>query len=467
MTAVIEAPYLASTSIISGTVIVGGGTTKAILDAGNNYGYDLIGNMVSDVQGGVSNITWTVYGKIKKITKTDGSTLEYKYDADGNRGCKVYTHGTQVDKTWYVRDASGNVLAIYGNKDGDGNVYWKEQQLYGSSLLGSWYPELNVSAGAVVAAGLWGSTNKKQYELSNHLGNVLATVTDELKADNTALVMSANDYYPFGMIQPDRSYSSGGYRYGFNGKENDNEVKGEGMNLAYENRIYDPRLGKWLSVDPLQSKYPGFSPYNFSLNSPLYFKDIDGRDVGVTITGNTITFSNTFYIQGLDPIESVILQQNYDRLFKGKLGGTYTDEHGKTYEVKFELSFKTATAADVNRISNSAAPIAESLVRVNPDKKKSYSSGSIGGNTIDMSISVAKDIRFYFHEGSHNLGMVDRYDNIALVDDNGQRASLLEDFKWLQGQSVTMPGFEGDPLGGNYKLDENGKLVSDLAVKYS
>jgi hypothetical protein len=30
-----------------------------------------------------------------------------------------------------------------------------------------------------------------------------------------------------------------------------------------------------------------------------------------------------------------------------------------------------------------------------------------------------------------------------------------------------MPGFEGDPLGGKYKLDENGKLVSDLAVKYS
>jgi hypothetical protein len=85
--------------------------------------------------------------------------------------------------------------------------------LYGSSRLGSWYPELIVSAGANDASGtaeLWGTTNKKQYELSNHLGNVLATVTDELKSDNTALVMSANDYYPFGTIQPDRSIAWNG-----------------------------------------------------------------------------------------------------------------------------------------------------------------------------------------------------------------------------------------------------------------
>ncbi|WPV68095.1 hypothetical protein [Chitinophaga sp. LS1] len=125
------------------------------------------------------------------------------YDADGNRVSKVYTHGTQVDKMWYVRDVSGNVLAVYENKDGDGNVYWKEQQLYGTSRLGSWYPDLSINAGASGTATLWSATNKKQYELSNHLGNIVATVSDELKSDNTALVLSANNYYPFGMIQPD------------------------------------------------------------------------------------------------------------------------------------------------------------------------------------------------------------------------------------------------------------------------
>jgi hypothetical protein len=87
--------------------------------AANNYLYDNIGNLIKDVEGGVSNIQWTVYGKIKSITKSDGSSLEYRYDAVGNRAYKAYTHSGVTDKTWYVRDAQGNILAIYGN-----NGWW-------------------------------------------------------------------------------------------------------------------------------------------------------------------------------------------------------------------------------------------------------------------------------------------------------------------------------------------------------
>jgi hypothetical protein len=39
--------------------------------------------------------------------------------------------------------------------------------------------------------------------------------------------------------------SSGSYRYGFNGKENDNEVKGAGNQQDYGMRIYDPRWGSF------------------------------------------------------------------------------------------------------------------------------------------------------------------------------------------------------------------------------
>ncbi len=78
---------------------------------------------------------------------------------------------------------------------------------------------------------------------------------------------------------PGRSYSSTAYKYGFNGKEKDDEVKGVGNSLDFGARIYDNRLGRWLSVDPLQQKYVGFSPYNFAINSPLQYKDYDGRDL--------------------------------------------------------------------------------------------------------------------------------------------------------------------------------------------
>ncbi len=78
---------------------------------------------------------------------------------------------------------------------------------------------------------------------------------------------------------PGRKYDAGNkYRYGFNGKENDNEIKGEGNQQDYGLRIYDPKLGKFLSVDPLIHSYPFYSPYHFAGNSPIKFIDLDGGE---------------------------------------------------------------------------------------------------------------------------------------------------------------------------------------------
>jgi RHS repeat-associated protein len=70
----------------------------------------------------------------------------------------------------------------------------------------------------------------------------------------------------------------GAYRYGFNGKENDNEVKGNGNQQDYGMRIYDPRLGRFLSVDPLAPEYPWYTPYQFAGNKPIWAIDLDGLE---------------------------------------------------------------------------------------------------------------------------------------------------------------------------------------------
>jgi RHS repeat-associated protein len=94
------------------------------------------------------------------------------------------------------------------------------------------------------------------------------------------LAFKALDYYPFGMLQPSRQFSAGtGYRYGFNGKENDNEVKGEGNQQDYGMRIYDPRLGRFLSVDPLVRTYPELTSYQFASNTPVRAVDLDGGEM--------------------------------------------------------------------------------------------------------------------------------------------------------------------------------------------
>jgi len=68
------------------------------------------------------------------------------------------------------------------------------------------------------------------------------------------------------------------YRYGFNGKENDSEVKGEGNQQDYGMRIFDSRLGRFLSVDPLTKEYPWYTPYSFAGNKPIEAIDLDGAE---------------------------------------------------------------------------------------------------------------------------------------------------------------------------------------------
>ncbi|MBI3133518.1 MAG: hypothetical protein HYZ14_02475 [Bacteroidetes bacterium] len=94
----------------------------------------------------------------------------------------------------------------------------------------------------------------------------------------TADVQSYSDYFPFGMMLPGRNGSASDYRYGLNGMEKDSEIKGEGNSYTTDFRLYDPRIGKWLSLDPAEKKYPGFSPYNAFLDNPMYYSDPRGDD---------------------------------------------------------------------------------------------------------------------------------------------------------------------------------------------
>ncbi len=89
---------------------------------------------------------------------------------------------------------------------------------------------------------------------------------------------SAIDYYPFGMEMPKRTISATAYRFGYNGQMKDNEYTGQdGAHLNYEFREYDSRIGRWLSVDPLDYKGPIWSPYSMSKNNPILLVDKDGK----------------------------------------------------------------------------------------------------------------------------------------------------------------------------------------------
>jgi RHS repeat-associated protein len=74
------------------------------------------------------------------------------------------------------------------------------------------------------------------------------------------------------------SVDSDAYRYGFQGQERDDEVKGEGNSYNYKYRMHDPRLGRFFAVDPLSRQYPHNSPYAFSENSTIAFIELEGLE---------------------------------------------------------------------------------------------------------------------------------------------------------------------------------------------
>ena len=74
---------------------------------------------------------------------------------------------------------------------------------------------------------------------------------------------------------PGRSFAAGsGYRYGFNGMERDLNIGIE--SYTTEHRIFDSRIGRWLSVDPLEEDGPEYSPYCNSFNNPIILSDPNG-----------------------------------------------------------------------------------------------------------------------------------------------------------------------------------------------
>lgn len=89
------------------------------------------------------------------------------------------------------------------------------------------------------------------------------------------------------------------YRYAFNGKEQDPEgMGGGGSTYDYGFRIYNPNLGRFLSVDPLANEYPWYTPYQFAGNNPIVFIDRDGLEPSLspkrTFVLNKVTYELTF-----------------------------------------------------------------------------------------------------------------------------------------------------------------------------
>lgn len=208
-----------------------------------NYEYNNIGQLVRNNAEGI-NYTYNASGLVTEVN-TRYVSVQFYYNDRNQRVRKVVSRNGQPPVTTvYVRDAAGTPMAIYRN----GTLV--EHTVYGASRLGVYKRQSN-------------ATHKTSYELTDHLGNVRAVVS---RANTSAI--TGTDYYPFGMPMPLRN-SLSDYRYAYQGQEKDPETGKE----AFELRLWDARIGRWLTTDP----YSQFSsPYLGMGNNPVRFIDPDG-----------------------------------------------------------------------------------------------------------------------------------------------------------------------------------------------
>ncbi len=240
-----------------------------------NYTYDKIGNLIGDKQEQIAEIKWTASGKVAEIIREEGSEksdLIFKYDAFGNRVSKTEIPKNPVDAntitTYYVHDAQGNVMATYTEKkyadeEKPTELLLSEQMLYGSSRLGVRKAQ----------------SDEKYYELTNHLGNVMAVVSDKRLPDNQSDIVALYDYFPYGASLPSRTFEKESYPFGYNTQLKIDEIAGKGKHYTAPFWEYNPQVVQRWNIDPQWQQRQGQSPYVINNDNPIIYTDPNG-DLG-------------------------------------------------------------------------------------------------------------------------------------------------------------------------------------------
>ncbi|MFN5983146.1 MAG: RHS repeat-associated core domain-containing protein [Fluviicola sp.] len=202
------------------------------------------------------------------------------------------------------------------------------------------------------------------YELTNHLGNVLSVISDKViphpsgasvayyKAD----IMQAMDYSPFGVTLKGRNLKKTGladlYRYGITGMEKDDEMKGDGNSYDFGARMLDPRLGRWLTIDPLASKYPYLSTYSFVNNSPLLYIDPNGKEIIINYKDEQGNIKSVVYTPGVKPlVDNKFVQQVHESI-DAKMNTSGSSEINS-----ISISNKMVVFQEIETFDNSTLPI--------------------------------------------------------------------------------------------------------------
>ncbi len=231
----------------------------------NDYQYDANGSMIVDQNKGISSITYNRFNlpTTVSISNTQGTgNISYIYDATGAKLKKTAPSGGSLIETEYAGNyiyKNGN-LEFFNHPEG---IVEKEADGY-----------------------------KYVYQFKDHLGNVRLSYKDANKDGSITQdeIVQEKNYYPFGLEHR-------GYNNILRGAENKHfTYVGKELNesldynmLEMDWRHYDPTTARFVTIDAMAESFEDYTPYHYSNNSPIMYKDPTGlfTDVVNEETGET------------------------------------------------------------------------------------------------------------------------------------------------------------------------------------
>jgi RHS repeat-associated protein len=238
-----------------------------------------------------------------------------------------------------------------------------------------------------------------------------------------------------------------GYRYGFNGKEIDSET---GLQ-DYGARIYDPRSGRFSSVDPLVKSYPELTPYQFASNTPIWAIDLDGMEAYFTTDGK---FDRWGEKKGKDA--PVIMINKSGDVAGVTLKNNATDFKGKDITVKQFLKRSQRVWSEGGRTKETADAYAHSQ-----DNIREKNGGTEFDNYTNMSTASFDETSKYPSYKKWNEKRGSGYDNLEGLNDlQGANVAIKAEAELLQGKTI-------DPTGGatQWRGGQNARNIVENAVE--
>ncbi len=258
---------------------------------GDDYKYDVNGNMIEDKNKGITSITYNHLNLPERVTidGTDGEGnpqlgyIFYTYDATGVK-LEKRVEDLIKNTTGYTYYANGYLYKVENNVEG--LIMFPHPEGYIEPVYNSSKSVKGFSTSTQTATN---SGYQYAFQYKDHLGNIRLTYADSdldgaIKASTE--IISEKHYYPFGLKHKGYNNEISGNvnstadKYKYNGQELEEEL---GKNTyAYQWRDYDPAIARFNKIDRFAEKYYNTSPYAFTKNNPIRFREIAGDSLWIS-----------------------------------------------------------------------------------------------------------------------------------------------------------------------------------------